>query len=321
MIDPLTNVIVPVGDSNLSLNSGPPLIILGVVHLPAAGRGTWIKGTPGNGVFQYADTVPNRKAGVAGMKVRFKNNSIAIGGFPPEAYFGGSARAASVRIEEVLGTGADIRAAIRKMRLKLNDPNWAPPEGYRWNHAGGKGSTTMELVDQTHARVAHEGPAKVPRAQLRAQGVIMGASAVLNVYLVLRDALQAAGIAQPDYVVQEADYYFVAPDGSVFVIQLPRDLWGIGAMIWNPVLKYVAGPRKGQSEEITWAQFDKYRQEAEVAWGRLIPGTLFRENRFIAGTKRKTLPLWNADHGLVGWIDESGEHYYFWSRNGTVGIL
>ena len=105
------------------------------------------------------------------------------------------------------------------------------------------------------------------------------------------------GIAQSDYVVVERDYYFVAPDGSVFVIELPRNLWGIGPMIWNPERKYIAGPRKGESEEISWATFEKYRAEAEAEWGRFIPGTLFGQNHFKSGRgseKRCRFMIWTT---------------------------
>ena len=283
----------------------PPLLIFGVVHLPAASRGTWIEGTAGNGVFQYAQTSRNIRAGVAGMKIRFVNNSIAIGAFPPEAYYLGSAEAASVPIESVTGGDEDFRAAREEMRLKLKDPHWQKPKGYIWNHAGGEDSTTMELVDQRHARVAHEGPAKGPRARLRAQlgaqGVVAGATNAFTVYIVLRDALQAAGILEADYVVLESDYYFLAPDKSVFVIQLPPNLWGIGGMIWNPERKYIAGPRKGESEEISWERLEQYRKEAEEVWGRLIPGYLIRQNRFIPDTMKDSTDF--SSGARVGGVD------------------
>jgi hypothetical protein len=43
---------------------------------------------------------------------------------------------------------------------------------------------------------------------------------------------------------------------------------------------------------------------------RLIPGGLFREPRFIQGTKRKTLPVWDENGRQIGNIDEKGIHYY-----------
>ena len=108
-------------------------------HVPADRRGVWIEGTKGDGVFQYADTPENREAGVANQKVRFKGGYIGLGGFPAEAYYGGSATAASVEIPDVKATDADNIAADMAMR-----ENWvirigSALPGYRWNHAGPPG--------------------------------------------------------------------------------------------------------------------------------------------------------------------------------------
>ena len=39
-----------------------------------------------------------------------------------------------------------------------------------------------------------------------------------NVYMVLRDAAQAVGIAKRDYAALESQYYFTGGDGSAFVV-------------------------------------------------------------------------------------------------------
>ena len=129
----------------------------------------------------------------------------------------------------------------------------------------------------------------------------------LTVYLTARDALQATGVLQPDYEVAEREtYHYVAEDGSVFVV------WPAG---WfsGPKREFVAGPRNGETETITSADVDKYRDQAEKEWGKYIPGTLFSEPRFIPGTKRKTLPLIKYELGVpyeAGWIDEKGVHHH-----------
>jgi hypothetical protein len=119
-------------------------------HLPADHRGTWISGSRGHGTFRYNNSPENQQAGIAGKEVRFANQHIAVGGFPTEAYFGGDASRASVRIDVVKGTKADNRAADVKMREKLGDPTWKRPKGFRWNHAGESGSKTMELVHESY---------------------------------------------------------------------------------------------------------------------------------------------------------------------------
>ena len=86
----------------------------GLAHLPADWRGTWIEGTKGNGIFQYSDIPENRAKGIAGLKVSYANERIAVGGFPAEAYYGGSAAAASVDIDVVTGTRLDAFAADAK---------------------------------------------------------------------------------------------------------------------------------------------------------------------------------------------------------------
>ena len=307
--------------------STAPQVIVTKPQLPADHRGAWVKGTKGDGVFRYNYSMENRRAGLAGKEFRFKNQYIAVGGFPPEAYYRGSATKARVRIDTVTGLEKDALAADRKMRKKLRNPRWQRPRGYIWNHAGPPGSKYMELVKtKYHLGVAHKGPAAPIRAELRearargskpsrspsrsrkgtgakGKAVTGRAMGTLTVYLTARDAFQAAGVLQPSLsVVKRADYYFVAGDGSVFVV------WTGGLSI-RAKLEFVAGPRKGSIVRITRAEATKYRKYAESVWGKYISPGLLSPPRFIPGTKRKKLHYYDRKRG-AGWIDEDGIHYY-----------
>jgi hypothetical protein len=80
------------------------------------------------------------------------------------------------------------------------------------------------------------------------------------------------------------------------------------------VAGYWTGP---VSEVITEAEVSKYREAAEAVWGKFVPGSLLRQPRFIPGTKRQRLPLFEDRHGVpheAGWIDEDGVHYYPYDR-------
>jgi hypothetical protein len=126
------------------------------------------------------------------------------------------------------------------------------------------------------------------------------------VYTTVRDALQAAGVAQPDYDIEHADYYFTAEDSSVFIIEKPT-------LTSKAKQVFVAGPRAGQTVTLTTEQFQQYKAAAEKVWGRYEPGSLFRGPRFYPGEKRKTLPYYEYRDGYrweVGWIDENGVHRY-----------
>ncbi len=280
-------------------------------QLPADERGSWISGTRGDGVFRFNDSPKNREAGLVGKEVRFENQHIAVGGFPPEFYYSGNSEHARVEIQSVTGFEADSVAADEAMRTKLGDPHWQRPKGYIWNHAGPPGSKSMELVDkEMHKRVSHKGWAAELRAIRRAariQGRTARAMGALTVYLTARDALQAAGVLQPDYEVAEREtYHFVDGNGSVFTVR-PAGLFT------SAKREFVAGPRKGQIETITSAQVDEYRRQAEQEWGKYVPGSLFSEPRFIPGSKRTSLPLIQYRNGIpyeVGWIDEKGVHRY-----------
>ncbi|MBI3836427.1 MAG: hypothetical protein HY288_00655 [Planctomycetia bacterium] len=279
--------------------------------MPADHRGTWISGTKGHGVFRYNDSLENQQAGLAGKEVRFENQHIAVGGFPAESYYGGSASDATVEIKSVTGTNADSLAADAAMREKLGDRNWQRPEGFRWNHAGEPGSKSMELVQsRVYRSVAHKGPGAAPRAQTRtanARGATGRAMGALTVYLAARDVLQATGVLQPDYEVAEREtYHFRAEDGSVFMVHA-------GGLFSSAKREYVEGPRKGQMEKITDAEVDQHRKQAEAEFGKYIPGSLFKEPRFIPGKQRSSLPLIVYKYGIAheaGWIDEKGVHHY-----------
>jgi len=240
----------------------PPAVIT-KTQLPAAHRGVWVQGTPGEGAFRFNDLPENQKVGMAGKEVRFANQHIAVGGFPAEKYFGGSAATATVEIKSVLGNKADGRAADIAMREKMRKPNWQRPDDYIWNHAGSPGSKTMELVAaKAHRATSHKGPAAPIRALQRlATGRAMG---ILNVYLVARDVLQTTGILQPDYSVTEQEtYHFVAEDGSVFVV------WPAG-WVSSARREFISGPRHGQKEGMTNAEVNVCRKKAEEVWGKYI---------------------------------------------------
>jgi hypothetical protein len=286
--------------------SDVPSAVATKTQLPAAQRGLWVQGTPGEGTFRFNDLPENQNAGMAGKEVRFANQHIAIGGFPAEKYYGGSAATATVEIDVVRGTESDAARADARMRIIRRDSKWQHPEGYIWNHAGPPGSKVMELVDKVaHGATSHKGPAAPIRALQRiAKGRAMG---ILNVYLVARDVLQTTGILQPDYSVAEREtYHFVAEDGSVFVV------WPAG-WVSSAKREFVSGPRQGQKEGMTNAEVEVCRKKAEEVWGKYIPGSLLSQLRFIPGTQRSTLPLIREFRGLpqeVGWIDEKGVHYY-----------
>jgi len=130
--------------------------------------------------------------------------------------------------------------------------------------------------------------------------------AAYTVYATLKEALQQTGHLQPDYEVNgEFAYYFVDKQGNVFVVQEAG---------WFTSAKriYVAGPRAGESVSITSKEVERYRREGEKVWGKYIPGSLFREPRFIPGSARKRLDLIQVtDRGYrMGYIDEDGVHWY-----------
>jgi hypothetical protein len=86
---------------------------------------------------------------------------------------------------------------------------------------------------------------------------------------------------------------------------------------------YVAGPRAGETEKTTESEFEVYKKVAEETWGKYIPGSLFREPRFIPGTQRQTLPLTDERGRNIGYIDEAGVHRYStgsveWLRNNSI---
>jgi hypothetical protein len=282
-------------------------VVITKTRLPADARGTWLSGTKGEGIFRYNHSLENQKAGIAGIEVRFKGQYIAIGGFPPEAYYNGNAANASVEIGQVTGKAGDNAAADNAMRERLRDPSWRKPDGYRWNHAGPPSSKVMELVnEQTHAAVAHKGSASRVRAQNRT-GSTSRAIGALAVYLLASDALRVAGVLKPSYEVAENEVYqFRANDGSVFVVNP-------GGVLRRGYREFIGGPRKGQRESITPDEAEEYRERAEEEFGKYVPGTPFTDPRFMPGKQRKTLPLITYPDGVpheAGWIDDKGPHYY-----------
>src|SRR5262249_32398717 len=157
-----------------------------------------------------------------------------IGGFPAEAYYGGSAASATVTLpaeHQITGGQADFDAANARMR-HIRGPNWRQPSDHTWNHAGPPGSRTIELArTDAHAPVHHRGNAANARAAARAEAILARARsggavrtngfAMLAVYLTVRDAVAAAGVGGLGYEVREHfDYCFVDGD-SVFIVQVP----------------------------------------------------------------------------------------------------
>jgi hypothetical protein len=282
------------------------------MHLPADHRGTWVSGTKGHGTFRYNNALENQKAGLVGKEIRYENGYIAVGGFPRESYYGNDAGRAAVEIDTVKATRKDGLAADALMREKLGDPTWERPEGYRWNHAGGPESKTVELMDeQTHSSVAHKGPGAGPRAQNRQRrgggGATSRAVSALTVYMTARDIGQTTGLLQSDYEVGDrTNYHFRDEDGNVFIVHE-------GGIISSPKRVYVDGPRKGETEKITTEEAEQLRKRAEEEFGKYIPGTIFREPRFIPGKKRTSVPLITHPNGIpheAGWIDDEGVHYH-----------
>jgi hypothetical protein len=93
----------------------------------------------------------------------------------------------------------------------------------------------------------------------------LSAMGALTVYMTLRDAMAAAGVNGMNLeVVQEEIYYFRATDGSVFMVQYyewPRSMFSSSHRV------YVAGPRQGQTEDITNAEVNAYIAEARRLYG------------------------------------------------------
>jgi hypothetical protein len=288
------------------------------VHVPADIRGGWVEGTKGDGVFQYDHSPQNVRDGVAGMEVRFENQFIAEKGLPKSVYYFEDPDLASVALDDPKGTGADNTAADAKMREKLGDPNWQRPKGYTWNHAGAPGSKLVELVKTAiHKIIAHKSYAAILRGASVTGSIVRGGTRsvrgatgralnVLDVYLTTRDALQSLGILGPTYEVRSRmTYTFEADDGSLFIV------WPAG-WIRGASIEFISGPRTGEKVSISTAEVDRFRIAAEKIWGRYIPATIFRQSRFIPGTKRKSIPYYTIDeYGLereAGWVDEDGEH-------------
>lgn len=178
------------------------------------------------------------------------------------------------------------------------------PSGYRQGQIVSR-STIENARAQCQPRLGGSGQPRVPRAPGR---VATRAIAPLTVYLTLRDALAAAGHNGLNLEPINAPYYYVAGDGSVFVVEYYE--WPL-SMFNNPWRRYIAGPRSGETEEITSAQFQQHRSEAEAIWGRYTPGGLFSRARFEPGTHRTRIPITNSSGQQIGHVDRDGPHYYY----------
>ena len=75
------------------------------------------------------------------------------------------------------------------------------------------------------------------------------------------------------------------------------------------------GPYAGKKFRMSDAVAEEYKKQAEAKFGRYIPGSLLREPRFLPGTERDSLPLFEIDprsgiESESGYIDEMGIHRY-----------
>ncbi len=280
------------------------------MRLPADSRGNWIEGERGNGTFRYEDNAENRSRNIVGLEVKFENGHIAVGGFPDQYYYKGNAKSATVDISTVGATvtGSDDIAARDAMRKLLNDNSWTKPDGYTWHHAGGEGSTKLELVETDfHKRVAHKGPAAPHRAATRANRIRARGLAVLDVYMTIRDAAEYAGVGGLKYQESNFKLYYYTERDSVFTVHKPV----VGLFGAKPWKKYVAGPKAGQTQSISWAQAEQFKLRAERKWGKFIRGTLFRKPRFKPGTHRHSIPITDRFGRTIGHIDEDGPTMYY----------
>lgn len=148
--------------------------------------------------------------------------------------------------------------------------------------------------------------APCPKGHMGGGGVARSV-AVLDIYLTLKDALQAANVLHtPGTATDTFTYYFVAEDGSVFSVFVP-----IGWNFWgSPYIKFHTGPNAGGIQYITDEEAAGYLLEAESKYGRHIPGGSFCEDRFEPGTDRERLPLYSPDGWEIGYIDAEGEHVW-----------
>lgn len=75
-------------------------------------------------------------------------------------------------------------------------------------------------------------------------------------------------------------------------------------------MRFVAGPRKGESIIINNDEVKELRATFEAKFGKYIPGSLIRGPKFIPGTDRKQLPIFDKDFVPIGYVDEDGAHYF-----------
>jgi RHS repeat-associated protein len=286
-----TNLYAAYGNTSTGLNDPS-----GDESLPSDKRGKWIEGTKGNGTFEYADTPENRASDLAGKRVRFSGGFIAIGGFPPEWYYGGDAGKASVDIPAVTGGKADNMAADQAMRERMKNPNWRRPSRYVWNHSGPPGSTRMELVKEVpHSKVHHAGPASVPRAMARVgNGVGKTANALGGLQFIisqLADAKENAPIKGMGrgYTVINRPWVFRDSIGR-FVAEEEASIWP-----WKP-RKYYKHYLNDKGEvidrvEISKEEANRIQEEGQRRWGYMRFNWWNFEWEFVPGTEQKRLPV------------------------------
>jgi hypothetical protein len=188
------------------------------------------------------------------------------------------------------------------------------PSGYRAGQVVSR-TSIQQARGNTAPRIGTGGQPTMSRPATTVRTMTARAAGALTVYITLRDALAATGHNGMNLEPINSDYYFTAADGSVFIVQFYH--WP--SSIFNDDRRlYVAGPRRGQTEVITSAQVDAYREEAERVWGRYIPGGLLSSARFIAGTQRRSVPITDWLGREIGYIDATGPHYSYPIGPGSI---
>ena len=229
----------------------------------------------------------------------------------PEGYQWNHAGPPGSKVMELVKEGTHSATAHKGAAAELRAMGRAAKTSGAAGRVGlGAAPASAEIVPRSGGAPEATGelPTKgnLPTGGVTARNVTGRAMGALTVYLTARDALQATGVLQPTFTdLGEQEYHFVADDKSVFIVKR--------GWLSDPKREYIAGPRQGQVETITDAQADEHQKQAESVWGKRIRGSLTTPPRFIPGSKRKTLPIYDDYYGVpreIGYVDEEGPHYY-----------
>jgi hypothetical protein len=292
-----------VGQVDVGFGEAPKI---GRIHLPADWRGTWI-GEKGNGTFKYSDIPYNSSRGIANLEVEFQDNHIKVGGFPEKYYLNGNREYSRVEVDSIDGSINDFDKADTEMREKLRKAGvkdwdkWTRPEGYTWNHAGGTDSKTLELVESdVHRRVAHKGPAALPRALAKNwKGKALG---LWDVYSTAKDAVEFATPSKFDDSIEYPEaYYFLDETGSVFWISVE---WGVFGNTYRK--EYIDGPKAGERVKIDWAAAKEFQELGEAKYGKVVYDFFGRPYKFKPGTDRTSIRVYDFLGNEIGILDEDG---------------